>query len=72
MVKRTEGWTVVGLMDVLFGPRKLEPLARAADSDLPVFRRLAPHFCYRTRGNPKRPCQQRGSKPPTSSSMLRG
>ncbi|HKV70472.1 MAG TPA: hypothetical protein VJN62_04450 [Gemmatimonadales bacterium] len=27
MVKRTEGWTVVGLMDVLFGPRKLEPLA---------------------------------------------
>lgn len=27
MVERKEGWTVVGLMDVLFGPQKLAPLA---------------------------------------------
>lgn len=27
MATRTEGWTVAGLMDVLFGPPKLEPLA---------------------------------------------
>ena len=28
MVERAAGWTVVGLMDVLFGPLKLAPLAR--------------------------------------------
>ena len=28
MVRPKEGWTVAGLMDVLFGPQKLEPLAK--------------------------------------------
>lgn len=27
MVRHSEGWTVVGLMDALFGPQKLAPLA---------------------------------------------